>query len=107
MIIGVVYHQPGTNVSDFLRELNSVIECSYVEAVLIVVMGDININSLCPDSSDSKNFRSLLADYGSLLMVKNPMRVTDTLESLIVHAPKKSVIFQALPTAWPFSVECV
>ncbi|KAG5874023.1 hypothetical protein JTB14_029295 [Gonioctena quinquepunctata] len=75
MIKGVVYRQPGTNVSNFLRELNSVIECAYVEADSIIVMGDININLLCSDSSDSKKFSSLLTDYGVLQMVKNPTGV--------------------------------
>nr|CAI5824272.1 unnamed protein product [Callosobruchus analis] len=66
-----------------LQELNDAIERAYLQADAVIIMGDININLLKPNSPESRKFASSLSDYGLVQVVNSPTRVTETTETLI------------------------
>ena len=97
--LGVIYRPPSSNIETCLSELYSVLERAYLEADLVIFMGDININLLNVDSAGSKYFNNLLGDFDLCQIIRNPTRITENSESLIdVICVSRSVVVNSSDT---------
>lgn len=81
--LGTIYRPPSANIVVCLSELSDVLERVYLEANLVLIMGDININLLNANSPDSAKFNSLLYNFNLCQIIKTPTRITANTESLI------------------------
>lgn len=81
--LGVIYRPPNAHVEMCLNELSTIIEQIYLEANSVILLGDININLLDLNSTDSNKFNILLTNFDLCQVIKDPTRITNTTESLI------------------------
>lgn len=81
MAFGVVYRAPSTHIS-CLQELETVLSNIYVESEDIILMGDINVDFLNPNSH-TNILKSLLDSFNLIQIVDQPTRTTDNSSTLI------------------------
>lgn len=81
--VGIIYRPPRANIVMCLDELSNVLERIFLEANLIILMGDININLLNLNSPDVIKFNSLLFNFELCQIINTPTRITANTESLI------------------------
>ncbi|XP_031339427.1 uncharacterized protein LOC116167944 [Photinus pyralis] len=79
---GVVYVPPSANI-EFFNDLSDIIEQVYLKSHLIVLTGDLNVNLLCEDSSESRRLLTLLSNFELIQLIKEPTRITPKSATLL------------------------
>ena len=82
LLLGVVYHRPGTSYALFQHELNYIIEQAHSHCI---IMGDLNVNILNDSNADINNFVSIFKEYSFFPVITKPTRVTNTSATLLDH----------------------
>ena len=82
IIIGVIYHRPGTSLISFQNDLVDTIERANSECIL---MGDFNINILNRDDNHISNFVNILKEMYFYPIITKPTRVFNSSATLLDH----------------------
>ena len=84
IIIGVIYRNPSGNVTDFIYELDSIMETTCKTTRYCYIMGDLNINLLKYDTQlYVQSFLDSINSYGLFPIIDKPTRVTKDCATLI------------------------
>ena len=81
LMVGMIYHRPGTNVNRFLEDISDLLENITCDCIL---MGDYNFNILNEANDNNvSNFVSVLREYFYHPVVTKPTRVHNRSVSLL------------------------
>lgn len=100
VVVGI-YRSPSSNVFEFLEKLNLLVLRILHKFKYIVIAGDLNINIL-KDSTESREFKSLIRSHGITYTVDFPTRYCDTtqtcIDNILTNIPKKMLQVEGLVT---------
>ena len=83
-IVSCIYNAPGLGTKKFLDDIEMLLNSLNQYSVLSCVVGDMNIDTL-KDSTERKQYMSILNSNGFLQMINEPTRITDKTKTSIDH----------------------
>ena len=102
-VIGTVYHNPNTSITNFCEYLNEIFVKLNTQMKHYFVLGDININTKTTNLNSS-NFINLLNSNFSTCIIDRPTRVTctsSTVLDLIIANENHHVIHHSIMNHFP------
>ena len=84
LILSCIYNAPAVGVKTFLKDIDLVLTSTNEYSHLVCVIGDMNID-LLQQSSDQKQYISILNGNGFVQILDEPTRITDETKTLIDH----------------------
>lgn len=84
MIINAIYRAPKLKIKDFLKELKKWLKHKEVKNKEIIIIGDININTL-KDNVDTQTYIEILSNEGIINTIRKITREEKVTQSSIDH----------------------